>query len=93
MLNHSESTKVLGKQWMESNRSMAEATKRRKNGEEQIKKGYKDIKKGQELIAIGEKNVTAGRVLVEESIQSMKDSQTIQNNSEHKFQTYVSPVE
>lgn len=92
MLNHSESTKELGQQWMSSHQSIADAEKRRKEGENLMSKGYREIKKGQELIATGEKHVTAGRLLVDDSIRAIKDGQAIKDSSETRFHNYVSPV-
>ena len=93
MLTHSESTKVLGQQWIDSHQSIADAQKRRKEGEAQMKKGYKEIKKGQELVSTGEKNVTAGRVLIDESVRTIRDGQALKDSSESRFNQYVTPTQ
>ncbi len=85
MVAQSESTKQLGEQWSDGEKSVSDAKKLTKNGGKLVKKGHKNIYNGKKMVSKGERQVAKGDSLIKKAIHKNKDGQALQLKSEAQF--------
>jgi|GEM_PF-5069833 len=83
MLQHSESSKVLGDTWSEGNEQFEEGTELIAQGKDQIERGEKNLKEGLALVQQGTAKMKASEV----GFDKLLNKQPIQASPESGMQT------
>jgi hypothetical protein len=85
MLNHSDETRKLSKQWTEGEKNIIDSQKLEKKQNQLINSGNKKIAKGKKLTANGENEVKKGNEMGDLSHAKLEKGQRLKQESQSQF--------
>ena len=91
MVADSESTRQMGKNWNEGEKSVSDAAKLTKNGGKLIKTGNKNINTGNKLVSKGEQQVSQGNFLLKQAKNKNQQGHALQLDSEQQYKEKSTP--
>lgn len=91
MVADSESTRQMGKNWNNGEKSVSDAVKLTKKSGKLIKTGNKNINTGNKLVFKGEQQVSQGNFLLKQAKNKNQQGQALQLDSEQQYKKIYTP--